>query len=277
MAYVRTIWKNREVERPRTYEKIENTDGTITLLPSEGTIIEEGTPIIAETMNNIEDGIEAAHNAIEYGYSMFIEHEADSFHHIPYAVATGTDSYAVNIQGIIALTEGMSIKVRFQNANTGTATLNINGLGAKEIRKSNGKSLSAGNIKAGQILHLVYTGSVFQLLGEGQVQLTDSVSSTSTTTAATPNSVKQAYDKANAAYDKANTAYDKANAAYDKANAAYDKANAALPKTGGEMTGILTAQSNTSYTTRQVRNIILSTADADVDAMQNGDIWIKYK
>lgn len=160
MAYVKTIWKNREVERPRTFEKIENPDGTITLLPSEGTIIEEGTPIVAETMNNIEDGIEAAHNAID-------EHKADNFQHIPYAVATGTNSYAVNIQGITALTEGMSIKVRFQNANTGTATLNINGLGAKEIRKSNGNSLSAGNIKAGQILHLVYTGSVFQSLGEG--------------------------------------------------------------------------------------------------------------
>ena len=51
----------------------------------------------------------------------------------------------------------------------------------------------------------------------------------------------------------------------------------ALPKTGGTMTGILTAQSNTSYTVRQVRNIILSTADADVGAMQDGDIWIKYK
>ena len=48
-------------------------------------------------------------------------------------------------------------------------------------------------------------------------------------------------------------------------------------KSGDEMTGILTAQSNTSYTVRQVRNIILSTADADVGAMQNGDIWIKYK
>ena len=242
MAYVRTVWKNREVERPRTYEKIENPDGTITLIPSEGTIIEEGTPIIAANMNNIEQGIEAAHNAID-------EHEADSFHHIPYVVATGTNSYAVNIQGITALTEGMSIKVRFQNANTGTATLNINGLGAKAIKKSNGNALASGNIKAGQILHLVYTGSVFQLLGEGQVQLTNSVSSTSTTTAATPNSVKQAYDKA----------------------------NAALPKTGGTMTGILTAQSNTSYTVRQVRNIILSTADANVNAMQNGDIWIKYE
>lgn len=38
--------------------------------------------------------------------------------------------------------------------------------------------------------------------GEGVVQLTDSTSSTSTTTAATPNSVKMAYDLANAAIPK---------------------------------------------------------------------------
>ena len=48
-------------------------------------------------------------------------------------------------------------------------------------------------------------------------------------------------------------------------------------KSGDEMTGILTAHSNTSYTVRQVRNIILSNADANLGAMQNGDIWIKYK
>lgn len=65
MAYERTVWKNREVERPRTFEKIENPDGTITLVPAEGNIIEPGTPIIAENMNNIEQGIEDAHNAID--------------------------------------------------------------------------------------------------------------------------------------------------------------------------------------------------------------------
>ena len=45
---------------------------------------------------------------------------------------------------------------------------------------------------------------------------------------------------------------------------------------GDAMAGILTAQANTSYTVRQVHNVILSTADADVNAMDNGDIWIKY-
>lgn len=42
-----------------------NPDGTITLIPAEGQIVEAGTPIIAVNMNNMEDGIEAAHNSID--------------------------------------------------------------------------------------------------------------------------------------------------------------------------------------------------------------------
>ena len=65
MAYEgKTIWKNREVENPRTFMMQQNPDGTITLIPAEGTIIEPGTPIIAAIMNNIEDGIKEAHDAI---------------------------------------------------------------------------------------------------------------------------------------------------------------------------------------------------------------------
>lgn len=47
-----------------------------------------------------------------------------------------------------------------------------------------------------------------------------------------------------------------------------------IDKSGGTMTGALVAQSNTNYTTRQVRNIIISTADPS--GGQSGDIWIKY-
>lgn len=50
--------------------------------------------------------------------------------------------------------------------------------------------------------------------------------------------------------------------AQTKANTAETNAkNASVPRTGGTMTGPLTAQNNTSYTTKQVRNIILSTSD----------------
>lgn len=50
--------------------------------------------------------------------------------------------------------------------------------------------------------------------------------------------------------------------------------NNKLNKSGGTMTGILTAQNNTSYTTKQVRNIYISTSSPSGGS--NGDIWIKY-
>lgn len=60
MAYVKTIWKDRVVERPRTYNVKNNEDGTITLIPSPGVITEEGTPISSSNMNKIEEGIVSA-------------------------------------------------------------------------------------------------------------------------------------------------------------------------------------------------------------------------
>lgn len=48
-----------------------------------------------------------------------------------------------------------------------------------------------------------------------------------------------------------------------------------LDKSGGTLTGTLVAQANTSYTTAQVRNVIISTADPS--GGHNGDIWVKYK
>ena len=41
-----------------------------------------------------------------------------------------------------------------------------------------------------------------------------------------------------------------------------------------KMEGKLVAQSNEDYTVKQVRNIIISTSEADVNKMENGDIWI---
>lgn len=48
-----------------------------------------------------------------------------------------------------------------------------------------------------------------------------------------------------------------------------------VPKSGGTMTGSLVADSNTNYTTAQMRNIIISTADPS--GGNNGDIWLKYE
>jgi hypothetical protein len=80
----------------------------------------------------------------------------------------------------------------------------------------------------------------------GVVRLEDSVTSISTSNAATPASVKTAYDLAttantnavnagtyaNAAFDKANTATTTAGLAYNHANGAFDKANTATTTAG---------------------------------------------
>ena len=49
---------------------------------------------------------------------------------------------------------------------------------------------------------------------------------------------------------------------------------AQMPIAGGTFTGVAVAQNNTNYTTKQLRNITLSTADPS--GGDNGDIWIKH-
>lgn len=59
MTYERINFVDQSVERPRTYEMTHNADGSITLTDSFGLVDELGTPINADTMNHLEDGIAA--------------------------------------------------------------------------------------------------------------------------------------------------------------------------------------------------------------------------
>lgn len=65
MAYNPTEWRDRVVERPRTYSLQDNGDGTYTLLPMPGNIIEPGTPVNAVNMNKIEQGIADTSQSLE--------------------------------------------------------------------------------------------------------------------------------------------------------------------------------------------------------------------
>ena len=67
----------------------------------------------------------------------------------------------------------------------------------------------------------------------------------------------------------------KANA--NAAATAKNTADAARPKAGGTMSGKLVAQSNTDYTTKQVRNIVCSTAEPTSSDGANGDLWAVYE
>lgn len=86
------------------------------------------------------------------------------------ATASGTNTYAATIApAITAYAATQRFFIRFTNANTAAATLNLNGLGAKAITKNGTTALQAGDIKAGQIFLLAYDGTQFQILGSTNI------------------------------------------------------------------------------------------------------------
>jgi len=104
---------------------------------------------------------------------------------------------------------------------------------------SSGNSQGEGWLDTTNNILKVYNGTAWQnpvpngsTSVVGIVQLTDSISSTSTSTAATPNSVKSAYDAA---------------------TAAQATAGAALPKAGGAMTGDITFAGTQNFPTSGIQ------------------------
>lgn len=64
MTYIKNTWVDQEVERPKTYDITNNSDGTITLIENFGIVTELGTPVNADNMNHIEDGIKDCDNRV---------------------------------------------------------------------------------------------------------------------------------------------------------------------------------------------------------------------
>ena len=76
----------------------------------------------------------------------------------------GTDAYAITlVPAITAYAIGQVFNFKANTINTGNATLNVNGLGAKNILKNNDQTLEDGDIEAGQIVTVVYDGTQFQM------------------------------------------------------------------------------------------------------------------
>ncbi len=83
-----------------------------------------------------------------------------------YAVdAVGTDSYAITLPGAFsAYYAGMQVVFKAGTANTGPATLAVNGGSAQAIKKAGTNALETGDIASGQAVLVEYDGTNFQLL-----------------------------------------------------------------------------------------------------------------
>lgn len=74
MAYVKNTWIDQKVQRPKTYNFTTNDDGSTTLIDAFGNVEELGTPVNADNMNHIEDGLA---NVGIWTYSATVEYNKD--------------------------------------------------------------------------------------------------------------------------------------------------------------------------------------------------------
>ncbi|MBB3809585.1 gp53-like domain-containing protein [Pseudochelatococcus contaminans] len=83
-----------------------------------------------------------------------------------YAAASGSANAITITLSPAPATLGAGMRVAFMAAvaNTGTVTLNVNGLGAVSMRDSNGSVLRAGDIAAGNLYPAVYDGTWWRLM-----------------------------------------------------------------------------------------------------------------
>ena len=85
---------------------------------------------------------------------------------VRYAAATGSaGNYAISLTPApTALTPGMFIIFKANHANTGAATLNVNGLGAVPLKKAINTALAANEIAFSQLVWAIYDGTNLQVV-----------------------------------------------------------------------------------------------------------------
>jgi microcystin-dependent protein len=89
---------------------------------------------------------------------------------------TGTNTITATYTNLTYFTDLKAI-LPLQNANTGSVTLNINGLGAKTLKKIDGngdkQNLESGDFPSNAIILLQYDGTDFVLIGVSKADLTE--------------------------------------------------------------------------------------------------------
>lgn len=101
---------------------------------------------------------------------------------------SGTDTITATVTpSIAAYTAGQTFRFVTVGINSGAATININGLGAKSITKSGTAALEAGDLPSGGLITITYDGNRFQVVGaaSGSASSANSVATTNDTTTTT--------------------------------------------------------------------------------------------
>lgn len=93
--------------------------------------------------------------------------EVQSGQYVYAADGGGSDTYVITLSpALTAYTTGQVIVFKANTANTGAATLNVNSLGAKTIKKNHDVDLADNDIEANQLVVVVYDGTNFEMVSQ---------------------------------------------------------------------------------------------------------------
>lgn len=95
------------------------------------------------------------------------------------ATSTGNDTYVITLSPVpISYTDGMHLFFKADVGNTGSSTLNVNGLGAINLVTAAGTLTVTGDIVASQIVEVIYnsTSPVFQIVNPASAVLVNPAS-----------------------------------------------------------------------------------------------------
>ena len=77
------------------------------------------------------------------------------------------NTYAIALAPVVtAYVAGQEFNFKAGNASSGASTLNVNGVGAKNIKKKNDQAIAAGDIEEDAIIKVLYDGTSFQMLSQ---------------------------------------------------------------------------------------------------------------
>ncbi len=141
---------------------------------------QDGTPMSIKNMNDIffgfpqailkVTGIVPSGNAETQLVSQYLQGICEIITNQNYGNdVTNTNNYVVSTKSRSSKYEQGIYLLKVTNANTGTATVNYDSLGVKNVKRSDGSALFAGDLPAGEIIPLAYDGTEMRLLRSGRI------------------------------------------------------------------------------------------------------------
>lgn len=92
---------------------------------------------------------------------------------VAYTTTGSSNAYVLSITpAITAYADGERLRIKASFANSGAATINVNGLGAKALTKNGTTALASGDLVSGTIYDIQYDGTQFQVLNINAVAAT---------------------------------------------------------------------------------------------------------